>query len=403
MRWNGQRWRGFFVRRLLECIHNAAWFNNLPSKGEKTMEQSQARNLRVGIFLILTISMGCLAVVMLGGKASFFEDRYKLHSSFEDVAGLREGANVRLAGIIIGEVTHIAFSDDPEEKEILVDLSIYESYSPRIREDTVARIDTEGMLGDKYISVTVGSMDKPELQSGAWLKAEQTTSILEYQSRATELLNNAEQMTYKLNQMLGEDSEAEEASIARIMSSVERVLSAAESGEGLVNTLVYDRGVANRMRRSLANLETGSAGLASIAQEVKNGDGFANQLIYGEEGVRLAQELTSLSDALGQVVADLEKDDSLLHALLYNPEHASMVADLQETVSGVKSVIDGVSQGEGTIGLLARDPTLYEDLRSLVGGAQRNKLLRSYIRRTIARAEEEDAASWSPEGAESAE
>ena len=61
------------------------------------MEQNQARNLRVGIFLVLSVSLGCLAIIMLGGKASFFEDRYKLHTSFEDVAGLREGAARRLA------------------------------------------------------------------------------------------------------------------------------------------------------------------------------------------------------------------------------------------------------------------------------------------------------------------
>lgn len=367
------------------------------------MEQNQARNLRVGIFLVLSISLGCLAIIMLGGKASFFEDRYKLHTSFEDVAGLREGANVRLGGIIIGEVTYIAFSENPEEKKILVDLSIYESFSPRIRGDTTARIETEGMLGDKYISVSVGSPSEPELESGDWLKTEQSTSMLEYQTRATELLNNAEQMTYKLNQMLGEDGEAEEASIARIMSSIERVLNAAENGEGMINALVYDQGVANRFRRSLGNLESGSEGLASIAQEVKSGDGFANQMIYGEDGVRLAEELAALSEGLGKIVTDLESEESLLHALLYDPNNAGMVAELQETVTGIRAVVDGVNEGQGTVGLLAKDPTLYEDLRSLVGGAQRSKLLRNYIRRTVARAEEEDAASWSQVGEEAPE
>jgi phospholipid/cholesterol/gamma-HCH transport system substrate-binding protein len=359
------------------------------------MEQSQGRNLRVGIFLVLSISLGCLAIVMLGGKASFFENRYKLHSSFEDVAGLREGANIRLAGIIIGEVTHIAFSDDPAKKEILVNLSIYESYAERLRGDTRARIETEGMLGDKYVSVSVGTPDQPQLAPGDWVPAEQSTSLLEYQKRATELLNNAEQMTSKINAMLGEDGEAEEASMARIMNSVERVLAAAENGEGLVNALVYDRGIANRVRRSMGNLESATAGLTSIATEIKTGDGFANQLIYGDEGAHLSEQLAALSSGLGKVIADLKNEDSLLHALLYEPQRATIVADLQETMEGLKLVVDGVNQGEGTLGLLAQDPTLYEDLRSLVGGAKRNKLLRNYIRRTIEKAEKEDASTWS--------
>jgi phospholipid/cholesterol/gamma-HCH transport system substrate-binding protein len=140
--------------------------------------------------------------------------------------------------------------------------------------------------------------------------------------------------------------------------------------------------------------------LASIAQELKEGDGFANQLIYGDEGARLTEELTALSDSIRKMVRDLENEDSLLHALLYEPQRAGIVADLQQTIEGLKEVVAGVNQGEGTMGLLAQDPTLYEDLRSLVGGAQRNKLLRNYIRRTIERAEEEGAASWSPEGEE---
>jgi hypothetical protein len=44
--------------------------------------------------------------------------------------------------------------------------------------------------------------------------------------------------------------------------------------------------------------------------------------------------------------------------------------------------------------MLANDPALYEDLRALMGGAQRNKLLKAYIRRTVARAEEQDATSF---------
>ena len=55
-----------------------------------------------------------------------------------------------------------------------------------------------------------------------------------------------------------------------------------------------------------------------------------------------------------------------------------------------------LENGGGTLGLLAHDPALYEDLRALVGGAQRNKLLRSYIRRTIEEGERTNADGWTP-------
>ena len=132
-----------------------------------------------------------------------------------------------------------------------------------------------------------------------------------------------------------------------------------------------------------------------MAEELQHGEGLANQLIYGDEGPKLAGQLTTLADSIGGVVSDLENEESLLHALLYDPQRTEMVDDLEEVVSDLRTLVDGVESGEGTIGILAQDPSLYEEMRSLVGGAQRSKLLRNYIRRTIEEGEERDAATWS--------
>ena len=368
------------------------------------MEQNFVRNLRVGLFLVFGVAGTVIAVIMLGGGSdAFFADRYKLSAAFEEVGGLRNGATVRLAGIKVGEVSSITFPSDPNEKKIFVHLSLLESYAPRIRSDTKARLENSGMLGDKYISVSVGSPEESQLEHGDWIDTEQSTSIMEYQSRALGLLNNAEQMTGKLNNMLGKDTEADSASASRIMGSVERILAAAEDGEGLLNALVYDRSLANRVRRAVDNLEQSTASIASIAEEIKNGDGLANELIYGEGGAKLTQEVAELSDMLGRVVGDLKNEESLLHALVYDPDRTKIITDIESTIGGLKSVVDSIQSGEGTLGLMATDPTLYEDLRALVGGAQRNKLLRNYIRRTIDKAEDEKAASWKEDGAESPE
>ncbi len=53
---------------------------------------------------------------------------------------------------------------------------------------------------------------------------------------------------------------------------------------------------------------------------------------------------------MGKLVADLETEDSLLHALLYEPESAAMVTDLQKTIEGLKDVVAGVKQGEPVSG-----------------------------------------------------
>jgi phospholipid/cholesterol/gamma-HCH transport system substrate-binding protein len=82
--------------------------------------------------------------------------------------------------------------------------------------------------------------------------------------------------------------------------------------------------------------------------------------------------------------------------MLYDPEKAKVLDDLAATMASLRSTSEAIDAGEGTLGMLANDPSLYEDLRALVGGAQRNKLLRSYIRRTIQRGEDVNSGAWEP-------
>jgi phospholipid/cholesterol/gamma-HCH transport system substrate-binding protein len=359
------------------------------------MDQQRGQNFRVGLFLAIALALGILATVMLGGTKGLFEDYYKLHCSFGDVAGLRQGASVRLAGIDVGEVTTIRLPDDPQVKDIFVQLSMNASFAPRIREDSIARIETEGMLGDKYISISVGSPEEPELLHDAWLATETSTSLLEYQERATEVLNDVSIIARKVKLLMGDESEVSAASVARLISSLENILVSAEQGDGLIHALVYDGALASRVGNVASELELAARDFSALADAVRTGDGLANQLIYGEQGPVLAGQLSGLADAIGGVVHDLQSEESLLHALLYDPERTEMVDDLEAVVSDLRTLVDGVEAGKGTIGMLAQDPSLYEEMRSLVGGAQRSKLLRSYIRKTIEEGEERDAASWS--------
>ena len=110
----------------------------------------------------------------------------------------------------------------------------------------------------------------------------------------------------------------------------------------------------------------------------------------------MAKELEILVESLEDLTDDVKNEDSLVNALLYDPSKKQILDDLLETTEQLKDTIGNIEHGDGTIALMMRDPTLYEDIRSLVGGAQRNKLLRTYIRRTIEEAEKRDAEGFDP-------
>jgi phospholipid/cholesterol/gamma-HCH transport system substrate-binding protein len=103
---------------------------------------------------------------------------------------------------------------------------------------------------------------------------------------------------------------------------------------------------------------------------------------------------------LGQLTNDIRNEDSMVHALLYDADKAQVIDDLAATVESLRRTSEALENGEGSLGLLAHDPALYEDLRALVGGAQRNKLLRGYIRKTIEKGEAANAGAWTPEESE---
>lgn len=360
------------------------------------MERNILQELKVGLAVLGTLLLIGVAVFVLGGSTDLLETRYRLNASYTDISGLREGAVVRLAGIDVGEVTRIQFSEDPKERRVFVQFNIMERYRNRIREDSLASIQTEGVLGDKYISISMGSPSEPVLMHGDWIGTSDPLEFLSYMNKASEILDNTAGISRKVNFLLGEDQDSARASLANAILTLEALMKEVEEGRGLIHALIYDQQLARSVQQSLANLEEGSATFARMALEVEQGEGLAHELIYGDEGRRLATQLGDLAATLESLASDIQDEESLVHALIYDPERTKMLEDLHEAAASLRAVTEAVEEGKGTLGLLANDPELYQDLRALLGGAQRNRLLRGYIRRTVEEAEEEDASGWEP-------
>jgi len=360
------------------------------------VEASERQTLKVGVFVIGLSILTLVSVFVLGGSGDILEDRYTLNGKWADVAGLKEGAVVRLAGWDVGEVSRIEFSDSMEQKELTVEMSIMARYQERIRTDSEARIDTVGVLGDKYVSLSMGSPSEPGLEDGAFMTTRAPLDFLGYTKKFEDILHNTSSISRKFDLMLGTDEEAMQAKVGQSMGHLEGLLKGAQEGSGLLNALVHDKEMPKRVTAILRNLDRASGGMSDVMSEVKTGDGLANELIYGDDGAALAEQLGRLAGALSQLTDDIKNEESLVHAMLYDQDKAQILDDLSATVVSLRRTSAAIENGNGTLGMLANDPALYEDLRALVGGAQRNKLLRTYIRRTIQEGERVNAGAWTP-------
>jgi outer membrane protein OmpA-like peptidoglycan-associated protein len=130
-----------------------------------------SRAFRLGIFIFFTLLFLAAGVFLIGEKHFMFQQTYQLKAQFQDVAGLDNGADVRLGGIHLGNVKYISLPETPDGKlTVVMDMS--NSTRNLIRQNSVATIKTEGLLGNKYVEISFGSDKAGEIASGDTIKGE---------------------------------------------------------------------------------------------------------------------------------------------------------------------------------------------------------------------------------------
>src|ERR1019366_10700610 len=122
--------------------------------------------LRVGVMVIVSLVLFAVAIFFISGQVGFFTRHYTLKAYLSSAGDLREGAQVRLSGIAVGNVSKIGISPyDDRKRAVEVDLKIARPFQKRIREDSLASVDTVGLLGDSYVDITRGTAGQ-QLEDG---------------------------------------------------------------------------------------------------------------------------------------------------------------------------------------------------------------------------------------------
>ena len=109
----------------------------------------------VGLFLIIGLTTFGFLAVQLGGLGSTNAGHYIIEARFQSTSGLKQGADVEMAGVIIGKVKSIRF--DAENYEAVVDLSIPNNVE--LQEDAIASVRSTGLIGGKYVKLTAGGSE----------------------------------------------------------------------------------------------------------------------------------------------------------------------------------------------------------------------------------------------------
>jgi phospholipid/cholesterol/gamma-HCH transport system substrate-binding protein len=350
---------------------------------------SRARDVKVGLFVLAGLLFSALVIFLIGDERRLFSSSVKFSTRFADVQGLKPGAPVRMGGIDIGHVESVGYKPGDMESQIWVKLDIVKDEAARLRKDSVAHVSSKGLLGDKMIEITRGQSTEA-LEPGGEIRAEEPTDIA----------NIAQGMTSKANAALGNIERVSEQladerlhkDLRESVASVNRVLRDVSEGEGYPKKFLTDKEEAERISHTLQSLDKASAELAltlrdvrDVLGRVKQGPGFAHDVIYGDGPQK---EIAQFGAAAGEVAATLKgirESDSFAHDVVYGGKGngAEALANVTAMTADLRAIVHDVRQGKGTVGALLVDPSIYEDIKGLVGNVGRNDILRALVRYSI--------------------
>ncbi|MCJ7819266.1 MAG: MlaD family protein, partial [Syntrophales bacterium] len=114
----------------------------------------------VGFFVVASLAALLAMVVIVAQQEGLFQEYVKYRTIFKNVSGLKPGSEVHLAGVTVGTVLSTAINP---EGNIVVIFHVVEKNSDRIRQDTRSTIGFMGLLGDKSLDLTSGSLSKPAI------------------------------------------------------------------------------------------------------------------------------------------------------------------------------------------------------------------------------------------------
>ena len=129
-----------------------------------------SRVARLGAFIVATLAVLAAGVFIIGSKEYLFRSTYQLKAQFDNVAGLAEGADVQVGGVHSGTVHSIALPHKPGDKVTVV-MELDKSTHEIIKQDSVASIETEGVLGNQYVAISFGSAGQAEVKDGETIQS----------------------------------------------------------------------------------------------------------------------------------------------------------------------------------------------------------------------------------------
>jgi len=262
---------------------------------------------------------------LMSGTTGLFTHRIMLVSYFDNAEGLRVGAPVRLNGVDIGNVMKILIVPDRDKQltPVEVIMKVSTKYSFNLRRDTLASLETAGVLGETFMDMDSSQAIGPPAENGDTLPTRVHPDFNEVVRSSQSTLQNMD----------------------ALLKRADRILAFAESGKGSLGKLIYDPTLYDRFSQTVAELKT-------VVDEIAKGQGSLGQLINKTDAY---DKFVATLDKMNAVADDLQQGKGTAGKFLKDP---TLYNNANDTIANLKKVSENLNSGKGTAGRLINDEEL---------------------------------------------
>jgi len=211
------------------------------------MKNSASQKIKIGIFTLVGLFLLVASVFLIGKRKTLFGNSFTINGTFKNVGGLQVGNNVRFVGINVGTIQNISIISDTLA---LVTMRLDEKVRSHVKTNAVASISSDGLMGDKLITISAGTDNAPLLKDGGMIATVNPMELDKTMAKIAQIADNAEVITNAL---------------AGIATQV-------RSGRGSIGTLLYNDTLANSLKGTVKSAH-------EAVESVKKGtEGFSENM-----------------------------------------------------------------------------------------------------------------------------
>ena len=311
----------------------------------------------VGIFVVASMAALLVMVLIVAQQEGLFNEYVTYRTIFKNVSGLKSGSEVHLAGVTVGNVLSTTINADGN---IAVTFQVLKKNSDRIREDSRSTIGFMGLLGDKSLDLTSGSLSKAAIPPDGLVTAVEPLDITQLLARAAPSLEDLQKVISNLVSLT--DDLAEPGSdTKKILSEVRDIVSKVNAGKGSMGKLVNDPGLYRDTADAMAQVR-------KFVDSLEKGKGVVGTLLndpaFKDQAVKTMAEMQATFANLNKTSADLK----------------AAVARLPDMAKKLESFLVNLDKaGKGLPSLVVEGQTLFGDADQAAKAAKQLWPLSRYV------------------------